>query len=73
MAENANEWHQKFCPLLGLHKSIGAKFVVIRDLHGPNTQARASLKVSASLPFSFSSQLLLPSRKDFERHVNLTF
>jgi hypothetical protein len=29
--------------------------------------------VSASLPFSFSSQLWLPSRKDFERYVNLKF
>jgi hypothetical protein len=57
MAENANEWNQQFCPLLGLHISIGAKFVVIRDLHGPNTQVRASFKVNASLPFSFSSQL----------------
>jgi hypothetical protein len=40
-------------PSLGLHKSIGAKFGVIRDLHGPNTQARASSKVSALLSFLF--------------------
>jgi hypothetical protein len=64
MAENANEWHQQFCPLLGLHKSIGAKFVVIRDLHGPNTQATI-IKSECLVAFLFFFSIMTALKKRF--------